>query len=211
MQPKVSASLSLSPMVFSETSAPKLSLSITSHHSTPITIYAEDLSPTIMLKCGVLSIISLTTGAKIPQHSSRRCKIPLPFKVKIPLLEERFFTLAPELPVTFTEPFLPYRTVFEDKSLAMKKLAGSDHESATNRGYGVEGLVPDDYVLHLTPQSTWQVDWTHVRWWDYGTKEEVLSQGLDGRPFRYSPGPYEPLLIDTSPVTATLYTYKSSN
>jgi hypothetical protein len=41
-----------------------LDLTIISHHTDPITIYADEFSPTLMLTCGAFVITSLTNGSE---------------------------------------------------------------------------------------------------------------------------------------------------
>lgn len=56
-----------------------------------------------------------------------------------------------------------------------------------------------------------RVAWNVVRWWEYGTKEEVLSKkngdgaGLDGRQLKWGVGPHPPIQIDMDSVEEVLF------
>lgn len=73
--PNVSVSLSIDPATHSSTDsqAPNLDLTMTSHHPDPITIYADDLSPSLMLSCGAFTMTDLTTGSEKQQRISSSC------------------------------------------------------------------------------------------------------------------------------------------
>lgn len=56
-------------------------------------------------------------------------------------------------------------------------------------------------MLQLAGDS--RVPWNTVRWWEYGTKEEVLHPedaegGLDGRKVRFGAGPHEGIVVDST-------------
>ena len=55
------------------------------------------------------------------------------------------------------------------------------------------------YSLSLASDS--RVAWNRIRWWGYGTKEEVLhgnrhGSKLDGRAIKFGPAPRETIEID---------------
>lgn len=100
-KPKISVSLSISPATHSYASsqAPNLNLMITSQHSDPITIYTDDLSPSLMLTCGAFIITSLANGCEIKQSVRKNCRFPPPSKVAVPLNDRMFHTLLPNTPL----------------------------------------------------------------------------------------------------------------
>jgi len=192
-RPRVSASLSITPATLSvaRSAASNLHLTITSHHPDPITIYADDLSPNLMLKCGAIVITSLSTGTEVQQRRSTHCRIPLQSKVAVPLNERLFYTLLPNAPLTFAAPFI----------------LGS-----TRRGLqGVNGLESgEDYLLTLARDS--RIPWNSIRWWEYGTKEQVLygddyEHILDGRAVRFGPGPHEAIIVESTSIGAVAFRY----
>ena len=68
--PQVSASLSLNPTIYSVSSyAPaQLNLTITSHHTAAITIFADNLSPKLITRTGcALIVIDLADNAVVKQ------------------------------------------------------------------------------------------------------------------------------------------------
>ncbi|KAG8528664.1 uncharacterized protein KY384_006351 [Bacidia gigantensis] len=204
--PLVSASLALNPRCHSYANyvAPSLILSIISHYDRPITIYADDLSPALMLKCGAFKIISLTSGAEFKQTVSTHCRFPPPTKVKVSYDEASFYTLYPNVPVTFSAPFTRKRDNNDGKPLPASHPDYSNHRYSTSGALGVDGLEPGD-TYALTLAETPRVAWTFVRWWEYGTKEEVLRMDLDARKVKFDPGPHEPITVDTSGVKAVAF------
>ena len=202
-KPQVSASISVDPAVhtFPDSSAPTLKLSIISHYSRPITIYADDLSPALMLKCGAFKLSSLTTGADVKQSVSTHCRIPPPKHVEVRLDESFFYTLYPEVPVTFSTPFTRKRDNNGGNPLPKTHPDYEDHRNAKFGAYGVDGLEPGhDYILTLA--DTPRIPWTVIRWWDFGTKEEILgasgsNPSLDAFKVKYKPGPHEAIMVGT--------------
>lgn len=203
-KPKISATISLSSSTHSYTSSqpPSLNLILTSHHPTPVTVYADDLSPSLMLACGAFTITSLTTGSIIKQSRRTHCRIPPPTKVAVPLLEDLFHTLLPHTPTTLSAPFSRSRKNTSGKPLAKDDPEYGNDPSARHGACGVDGLeAGEDYVLQLAGDS--RVPWNTVRWWKYGTKEEVLhpedaEEGLDGRKVRFGAGPHEAIVVDST-------------
>lgn len=246
--PRISASLSLQPIrhSFSSSSeAPLLTLTLTSHHSYPITIYADDLSPKLMLICGALTITDLTTGGtKVRQSTRTHCRIPPPSKVIVTLNRALFHTLLPNTPVTLSTPFTRSHGSGGDtggegggsgnNDSKTKPLAKHDPKylssspTAKHGAYGVDGLEPGHrYALGVAAENDKEskVAWNVVRWWEYGTKEEVLRgggggrgagsgddgenesgaeagprMGLDPRKVKFGRGPHEPIVIDPAGV-----------
>lgn len=205
-KPIISASLSLSPSThsYAKSQAPNLNLTITSHHPDPLTIYADDLSPKLMLTCGAFSITDLTTGSEIRQSSSTRCRIPPPSKVAVTLNEQLFHTLLPNTPFALSTPFTRSRTSTGGKPLARDDPDYTSDRSANHGACGVDGLEPGhNYALSLA--SNPRVLWDIVRWWEYGTKEQVLHPSsdeskLDGRTVKFRPGPHEAIKIDSKSI-----------
>lgn len=206
--PKISASLSVDPAthLFSSLQAPNLNLKITSHHPNPITIYADDLSPNLMLICGALTITDLTTGCMVRQSCQTYCRIPLPSKVAVPLDEHLFHTLLPNTSLILSAPFTRSRTSSGGKSLAKHDPEYASDRSAKRGACGVDGLEPGHrYALSLADKP--RFFWNSIRWWEYGTKEQVLhvngdrgGRCLDGRKVKFGPGPHERILVDTASI-----------
>lgn len=155
--PKISAYLSVNPAthLFTNPQALNLDLTLTLHHPDSITIYADDISPNLMLICGALTIIDLTTGCEIRQSCQTHCRIPPPSRVAVLLNEHLFHTLFPNTPLTLSAPFTRSRA-----STGGKPLAKDDPEYARDcsakRGAGacgVDGLEPGHrYALTLASQ-----------------------------------------------------------
>lgn len=204
--PKISASLSVDPAthLFSYLQAPNLNLKITSHHPDPITIYADDLSPNLMLICGALIITDLTTGCVVRQSCQTHCRIPLPSKVAVLLNECLFHTLLPNTPLTLSAPFTRSRTSTGGKPLAKHDPEYASDRSAKRGACGVDGLEPGHrYALSLAGKP--RLTWNSIRWWEYGRKEQILQidgdkGGLDGRKVRFGPGPHERILVDIASI-----------
>ncbi|MCJ1425511.1 hypothetical protein MMC29_003411 [Sticta canariensis] len=206
LKPKISASFSLSPATHSYASsqAPNLNLTITSHHPNPITIYTDDLSPSLMLRCGAFTITDLTTGSEVRQSCSTHCRIPPPSKVAVPLNEQLFHTLPLNTPLTLSAPFTRSRTSTDDKPLAKDDPNYTSHRAAKHGICGVDGLEPGhNYALSLANNS--RISWNIIRWWEYGTKEQVLHKDgserkLNGRAVKFGPGPHEAIMVDSKSV-----------
>ncbi|KAI0454424.1 hypothetical protein F5B21DRAFT_475336 [Xylaria acuta] len=180
--PQVSASLSLNPTTYSVSSdePPHLSLTITSQYTGAITIFADDLSPRLIVQTGcALVITDLADNTVVKQTTRTNCRIPLPQKVAVPLDESLFYTLYPNRPLTLSAPF-----------------AGSSKPRATN---GVHSLQPGHKYM-ITLSGSQRLQWNRIRWWEYGTKDEMLAKGLDGREVRYGRGPHEPIEIDITSI-----------
>lgn len=211
LKPNISASLSLSPATHSYTNslAPSLNITVTSHHPEPITIYADDLSPALMLKCGAFIITDLTTGSEVRQSRSTHCRIPPPSKVVVPLNEQLFHTLLPNTPVTLSAPFTRSRPSTGGKALAKDDPDYTSHRSAKHGACGVDGLEPGhNYILSLASNS--RVFWDIIRWWEYGTKEQALhadsdESKLDGRRVSYGPGPHESIMVDSTSIVSVAF------
>lgn len=205
-KPKISASLSLFPTThsYANLQAPDLNLTITSHHPDPITIYADDLSPALMLTCGAFVITALNSGSEVRQSRSTHCRIPPPSKVAVPLNEQLFHTLLPNTPLTLSAPFTRSRTSTGGKPLAKDDPDYTSDRSAKHGACGVDGLEPgQNYTLSLA--SNPRVIWDIIRWWEYGTKEQVLhadgnESKLDGRAVKFGPGPHEAIMVDSKSI-----------
>ena len=199
--PKISATISLEPKTYSFSSSeiPMLNLTLRLSYQSPITIYADDLSPSLMLRHGAFDIHYRSSGAEVQQTKRTYCRIPPPTKVNVELDESMFLTLQPHTPYTFSSPFC--RSLRGDKPRSASELG--DLDDRRRRGAcGVDGLEPGyDYMLSLTANP--RIHWRYIRWWEYGTKEQVLySDGdtceLDARRVKFGRGPRNPIKIDTS-------------
>jgi len=208
---KFSASLSLSPTThsYANMQAPNLNLTRISHHTDPITIYADELSPTLMLTCGACIISSLTNGSEFKQSRSTHCRIPPPSKVPVTLNKRLFHTLLPNTPLTLSAPFTRSRTSTGGKPLAKNDPDSTSDHIAKHGACGVDGLEPGhDYVLNLA--SNPPVSWDIVRWWEYGTKEHVLhAEGdesqSDGTAVKSGPGPHDAVMVGSTSIRAIAF------
>ncbi|KAI0549483.1 hypothetical protein F4679DRAFT_546272 [Xylaria curta] len=181
--PRISASLCLDLDTYSVSSdiPPHLNLTITSHHTDAITIFADDLSPRLITQSGsALIITDLADNTVIKQTTRTNCRIPLPRKVAVSLDESLFYTLYPNRPLTLSTPFT----------------APSNRRTAN----GVDSLRPGHKYM-ITLSGSQRLRWNEVRWWEFGTKEEVLAKGLDAREVRYGGGPHEPIEIDITGIS----------
>lgn len=210
-RPGISVSLSLSPDTYALASSqiPNLNITITSHYPVPITIYADDLSPSLMLKCGAFIITSMTTGSEIKQIKSTHCRIPPPSKVAVPLNENLFHTLFPNIPLTLSAPLARNRTGTSGKPPGKDYLDYTSHRSAKYGACGIDALEPGHkYALSLA--SNPRVWWDTIRWWEYGTKEQVLhvngnENKLDGRRVKFGPGPHEAIQVDRKSIRVVTF------
>ena len=209
--PNVSVALGINPSMhsFSDSEVPSLQLTVTSHHSNPITIYADDLSPKLMLTGGAFVITDLTNGTEVKQSVRTHCRIPPPTKVSVPLIESLFHTLLPDTPLTISTPFTRARS----NGVPLPKYHTNYEEGipARSGACGVDGLEAGHrYALSLS--GSHRVPWDSIRWWEYGTKEQVLSGedgvGLDGRTVRYGHGPHETIKLDISGIHALVFECK---
>ena len=210
--PKITASISLCPTThsFANSQAPELNLTIISHHPEPITIYADDLSPALMLTCGAFIIMTLTDGCEVKQSKRTHCRIPPPTKVPVPVNEKLFHTLLPNTPLTLSTPFTRSRTSTGGKPLAKDDPEYASHRTARHGVCGVDGLEPGrEYVLTLAPDP--RVYWDYIRWWEYGARERILHADgdgtirLDGRTVKYGPGPHGAIKVDSTSVEAVVF------
>ncbi|KAK0514425.1 hypothetical protein JMJ35_003042 [Cladonia borealis] len=211
-KPTISVSISITPAThsYANQEAPNLNLIITSHYSEPITIYADDLSPSLMLACGAFTITCLNNGCEIGQACRTHCRIPPPTKVAVTLNEQLFHTLLPNEPITISAPFSRNRPETGGKPLAKSDPNYvSDRVRASSSASGVDGLEPgNDYVLTLGDSP--HVHWKTVRWWEYGTKEQVLhpddkENALDGRKVKWGRAPHEAIEIDTTSIGPVMF------
>lgn len=208
--PKISLSVRIEPAThsFASSQPPSLVLTITSLHPDPITIYADDLSPKLMITCGAFTITDLATGTEIRQSVRTHCRIPPPTKIAVPLNESLFHTLLPNTPLTLSAPFTRSRTSTGDKPLSKYDPVYTDSRNGSTRYgvYGVDGLEPGhSYALSLASKP--RVFWNIIRWWEYGTKEQVLCVkgdgiGLDGRRVKWGHGPHPAIVVDIASVEA---------
>ena len=166
-----------------------------------------------MLNCGAFIITDLTTGpTPIRQSIRTHCRIPPPTKIPVPLDESLFHTLLPNIPLTLSAPFARSG----DKPKPLSKIDsvsaevesnarnGNDSSAARHGACGVDGLEPG-HRYRLSLASKPRVGWNVVRWWEYGTKEQVLGGNgdgaqLDGRRVKWGPGPHPAIVLDIASV-----------
>ncbi|KAI1745498.1 hypothetical protein F4680DRAFT_402395 [Xylaria scruposa] len=181
--PRISASLCLDLTIYSVSSdkPPHLNLTITSHYTDAITIFADDLSPRLITQSGsALIITDLADNTVVKQTMRTNCRIPLPKKVTVPLDESLFHTLHPNRPLTLSASF-----------------TGPSNRHTANGG---ESLKPGHKYM-ITLSGSQRLRWDRIRWWEYGTKDEVLAKRLDAREVRYGRGPHEPIEIDITGIS----------
>lgn len=133
-----------------------------------------------MLAEGKFRIFDLTNNLEIQQRKTRFCNFEPPSKVQAPLREHLFHTLYPEIPLVF-------ETDFGGEKHATKALRGPefalDSKYPRMKARGVDGLEPGHHYRLESEQGR-----GHIRWWEYGEKEEVMnppSGRLDGRRIAY--------------------------
>ena len=209
--PKITATISLDPLQhsFSSSKAPTLHLNLTSHHTSPITIYADDISPSLMLAYGALEITDLATGLSVSNIKRNYCKFEPPSKVDVPLREDLFYTLHPNTPLTLSTPFTHKRSNDESKPLPKSQPDYGDANpnsrplSTDRTAYGVDSLEAD-HSYRLTMADNSRANFSkEIRWWEYGPKELVVygEDGipkLDGRKVHWRTGPHPSIWIDLS-------------
>ena len=145
---------------------------------------------------------------EVKQVKSTHCEIPLPPRAVVKLYENLFYTLLPNTPLTLSTPFTRRRPSSGDKLLAGSDPNYRNDDVSGDASYGVDGLEVGDYVLKLA--STPRVYWYSIRWWKYGTKEEVLNGGgdeckLDARAVRFGRGPHEAIKVDSAAHEVVLF------
>ncbi|KAI1170792.1 hypothetical protein F4777DRAFT_567785 [Nemania sp. FL0916] len=188
--PRVSATLRLEPCAYSLSKPPTLHLEITSYHNSPITIFADDLSPEWMLRNGTALIIMDLAGDRVVEQVKRRpCRIPPPSSVSVPLIESKLYTLYPEQPLILAAPFF-----INPK----KQNNSSERDIETDeRQSDDQPFIPGHrYKVSLSGHR--HLPWDSIRWWEHGTKEEVLRRGPDGREVRYGNSPHGTIAVDIS-------------
>lgn len=154
-----------------------------------------------MLATGALVITDLSTGSPVRQSIRTHCRLPPPSKVSVPLHEHLFHTLLPQTPLPFSAPFT---RAGGGKPLPKHDPAYATRRSAGHGACGVDGLEPGHrYALSLAGAP--RVPWNVVRWWEFGTREQVLSAGgepggLDGRKVRFGAGPHAGIVLDLASV-----------
>jgi hypothetical protein len=200
--PKISASIAIDPVThsFADDHAPNLNLTLTSYHPDPITIYVDDLSPRRMLDCGAFTIIDLTAGNKVMQSRRTNCRFLPPTKVVVSLNESLFHTLDPNTPLVLSAPFTRSRANTGGKPLAKHDPNYESGFVGKSGACGVDGLEPGRrYGLSLANQS--RIKWDSIRWWEYGTKTQVLrpdgdGPSLDARRVKFGRGLHPAIIID---------------
>jgi hypothetical protein len=203
-QPRISVSFALDPPYhsFNNDTAPNLIVTLTSQHHKPITIYADDLSPDLMLSCGAFRIVDLATGTDVHQSVRTHCRIPPPSKVQVPLRETLFHTLHPNTPLALSASFGRDRKPLSRYDPSY----GEDHNGRGN-SKGVDGLVPGSRYLLVAAEKP-RIQWNSIRWWDYGTRDQVHNRpdgGLNGREVAHEQGPQPEIVIDPKSVPPIVF------
>ena len=104
--------------------------------------------------------------------------------------------------MTLSAPFNLNQVVSSEKPLTENDPQDGGESSASHETSGANELkIGHRYSLGLASVS--RVNWRFVRWWEYGTKEEVLrpdgeGRRLDGRRVAFERGPHEAIEIDVS-------------
>ena len=131
------------------------------------------------------------------QSRRTHCRIPPPTRVQVTLDPNLFYTLRPLVPLVLSTPF-----AWPSGDQGQFR-ATSDPRYGPIRDpcHGIDGLRPDSrYVLTLSKRS--RILWHRIRWWQYGIKDNILAAAdLDPRRVKYSPGPHDPIEIDTSHIS----------
>ncbi|KAI0398884.1 hypothetical protein F4802DRAFT_591719 [Xylaria palmicola] len=204
--PRLSAMLRLEPATYSLSSEPStLYLGITSYHNDPITILTENLSPQWMLRNGTALIITdLDNDCVVEQVKRRPCRIPPPTSVSVPLIESHLYTLYPEQPLVLSAPF-SVRFKQQNQSPSTSTDPAQEWGSQTDRrSSSTQPFVPGhSYKVSLSGDR--HLQWYSIRWWEYGTKEEVLARGLDRRVVRFGNGPHKPISVDISGINPIIF------
>ena len=126
------------------------------------------------------------------------------------LNEQLFHTLLPNTPLTLSTPFTRSRPSTGSKPLAKDDPDYPCHRNAERGACGVDGLeAGQDYVLTLARDP--KIAWDSIRWWEYGTREQVLhaegdgGSGLDGRRVKSGCGPHDAIKVDLTSVEAVIF------
>ena len=206
-KPIISVSISITPANYSYSNqqAPNLNLIVTSQHPEPITIYADDLSPSLMLVCGAFTITNLANGCEIEQSVRTNCRFLPPSKVAVPLNEQLFHTLLPNHPLTLSAPFSRSRAETGGRPLVKSHPDYASDRTARYGACGVDGLEPGNHYLLSLASKPRAPHWRTIRWWEYGTREQVLHPNgnestLDARKVRFGRAPHEAIEIDTTSI-----------
>ncbi|KAI0508762.1 hypothetical protein F5B22DRAFT_619495 [Xylaria bambusicola] len=204
--PTVSATLRLEPCIYSLSSEPPtLHLEVTSYHNGPVTTLIDNLSPRWMLRNGTALIVTdLVNDCTVEQTKRRPCRIPPPSKTSVPLIESQLCTLYPKQPLLISAPFF----------IRFRQQSALLHATDPIQAVGIEMDERSGNVHPLVPGHKYKVSlskdehlrWDSIRWWRYGTKEEVLKRELDGRAVRYGNSPNGVIAVDTSRVAPIVFT-----
>lgn len=189
-KPRISATFTLEPSIhsYSGVESPTLHLTLVLDYDKPIAMYADKLSIPLMLVSRAFTIHDLRNGMEVPQVIRTNCRIKPPSKIELKLGENGLLTLHPSIPVTLSALF----------SRSSPPRAASDPAYTQKRACGVDGLEPGGHYL-LTLKNDTRSHWRHVRWWEFGTKKEILGAGdLNARKVRFRSGRHEAFDIDTS-------------
>ena len=193
--PKILVSAKLDPPVLSlsNKAASNLVLALISTHEKPITFFGDDVSPKVMLLYAAFKKFR-------PKHQ-RICFQPWAHllqntpahKSSSAMREHLFHTLMPNTPLGSSAPFAP-----NIKRLIKSHSDTDPHPPPHSSMHGLAALPPGQWYLLVIDEST-RIRWNYVRWWDYGTKDEVLNPGgkkLDGRKVAHSLGPHPAIEIN---------------
>ncbi|KAI1179714.1 hypothetical protein F4777DRAFT_396645 [Nemania sp. FL0916] len=209
--PEVSATLRLEPSIYSLSSGPPtLCLELTSHHNCPITIITDRLGPGWMLRNGTALIITdLTSNCIIEQNKRKPCFIPPPPRVSVPLIESHICTLYPDQPQVFSAPFnVKFRHRLQNGSLVesstLGRAQGESPDTDRTPSSDPPLVLGHRYMVSLSDDG--HLPWHKIRWWEYGTKQELLERGLNGRTVKHGPAPHGGLHVEKLQIKPIIFT-----
>ena len=203
--PKLSVVLSLSPSTyhFSNPTPPKLSLTINSNASRPLTLFAwgSPLWPELALCQRGFVITDLTTGAEVTQTmiNSQR---PAITRYKGGPDDEYYLTIHPGTPTVVSTPFgvsaedPPQPKEAIQRGWLLDENGNELKIRRSTRACGVDGLEAGHrYKLDVPPENL-RRKW----WWQWGTRDEVLVDERETAESMLYAEHSEQLALDFEPV-----------
>ncbi|KAI1195864.1 hypothetical protein F5X97DRAFT_326093 [Nemania serpens] len=200
---KVSATLRLDPSTYSLSSEPPtLHLEVTSHYYAPITILADNLSLHWMLSNGTALVITDLSNNRIVEQRKRiPSRTPPPPRYPVSVMDWQLHTLFPGQPLLLSGHFsVPFKQSRENYHPGQ----GCCSEIDRSPSICAHPLIPGRrYKVSLSGDE--HMRWDRIRWWQYGTKDELLDGYLDGREVTYGDGPHGSISIDTSRIDPIVF------
>ena len=121
-----------------------------------------------------------------------------------------FHTRLPDTPLTFSTPFTRSRPSTSGKPLAKDDPDYTYRRNAERGACGIDGLkAGQDDILTLARDP--KIAWDSIRWWEHGTREQVLhAEGdggseLDGRRVKSGCGPHDAIKVDSTSVEIIIF------